>query len=311
MRHFGLIAGALLASILAATASAQVAREPLMEVCSVANAGFLVQSDKTLVLLDAIIGEGLEGYERPPDHINRRIENGLPPYRHPSIVFSSHKHGDHFNAAAIKRHMEHNLDTQYIMTPEARDALLLEGLEPDQVARIHAQMPLRPTKIDVRPEAETMVQEIGPADFGIDFEAVHDDNYDVDITLYNVDHGSEVQNLGIVIRMNGASVFHSGDMFGSEALLPAGLAGLKVDVALVPFWTLMAEDDAGRMAENIDALYIVPMHLPIGPEDWMDRFGGFDSVMEEVRTSLPNITMLDGERHCTAIFAEDLENRAD
>lgn len=245
-------------------------------ICHIANAGFWITNSEKSVLVDALLAEGLEGYARPSKDLERAMEKGLAPFENVALVFASHYHADHFNAAATLRHMAANPDAHYVLPPQALELLEKEGLKDSDRQRITHHLP---------PQTAALSYAVA----GISFR-----------TFY-IDHGAgrPVENIGIYIELAGQSFFHPGDIFtDAEALKKAGLDGLEVDYLMAPFWSLMGDEQQVALEAGFKAGHVIPMHLPLAREPWMRDYGGFDGLMKTVHEALPGTLRLAGEMEC-------------
>lgn len=235
------IALAALPDLSAAPAGDESTGDAPLRICHVANAGFMIESGGRKVLLDALVGGGLADYPAPGDAENERLETGQPPYDGVDIVFASHRHADHFNARAMRRHMRENPGTHYILTPGAFSMIEALGLPEGARGRITALWEARPVPLDIGGIA---------------------------LTLYSVDHSQDQtpQNLGLLLGLGGRTFFHPGDMFTSaDRMAENGIAGLSMDYLLAPYW-ILGGDMAQVTQAAFDAGAVIPMHFPKQPD---------------------------------------------
>ncbi|MFQ5351382.1 MAG: MBL fold metallo-hydrolase, partial [Thermoanaerobaculia bacterium] len=104
----------LLAGVRAATAGAGEA--PEVQVIYLANEGFLLEAGETKVLVDALFGEGLRGYPVVPAPIRAELEGARGRFAGVDLILASHFHGDHFDAAAVARHLRANPGAVFLST---------------------------------------------------------------------------------------------------------------------------------------------------------------------------------------------------
>jgi L-ascorbate metabolism protein UlaG (beta-lactamase superfamily) len=113
---------------------------------------------------------------------------------------------------------------------------------------------------------------------GIDLEAIY------------LSHGvAGLLNLGFIITVDGAKLFHTGDLSPDAVhvsyLQDYGLPEEQIDVAFVPdFWLIMEEYHA-HVLEGIQPRYVMPMHYPYedppqGIEDDFPNAFVFTDTME-------------------------------
>ena len=65
------------------------------------NEGVMVEHGETKVLFDPFFRDSYGQYERVPEHIERALFEGDPPYDGIDAIFVSHFHGDHFSPAVM------------------------------------------------------------------------------------------------------------------------------------------------------------------------------------------------------------------
>ena len=244
---------------------------PPARLCHIANVGFMLEAGSHKVLIDAVLGDGLPTYGAPGASDALAIEYGQKPFDGVDLVFASHHHEDHFDAAAIIHHMQLNPKTRYIMTPETEEELKAQaepGYDPNRVIN-------KPV-----PAGRSAYYKIG----------------DMDIRLFGISHGASqgnpTQNMGILITIGDVTVFHPGDMSSELPLLQsAGINKLPVDVLLMPYWYLMGDGRRAVVDAAWDFKRIIPMHMPVSEQNWMHEYGGLSGVHDAVMHSFPGRIM--------------------
>jgi L-ascorbate metabolism protein UlaG (beta-lactamase superfamily) len=214
-----------------------------VEIVHLANEGFLLRSGEVVVLIDALFGDGLEGYEAVDSSERERMESALPPWNGVDLVLATHHHADHFDAAAVARHLRANPDATFASTPQA-------------IARLEAEM----EENDV---FGGRILDLLPAEGGrreITIDGVR-------VEGLNLTHGRErrppVQNVGFLVEIGGRRILHLGDSEAdAEDFRRSGLPGDGVDVALVPFWYLTSESDSAMVTRELAPARVVAIHLP-------------------------------------------------
>jgi L-ascorbate metabolism protein UlaG (beta-lactamase superfamily) len=231
-----------------------------LELTYLANEGVLLRASGMAVLVDALFGEGLDGYAQVAPDERSRLERAEPPYDAVTLVLATHRHRDHFEPAAVARYLAANPRAHFLSTPQALDELeaVLGAAETTALgARLHASYP------------ETGVLErhvLGG----------------VPVATVRLHHGvgSETQNLGFVVDLGGTSVLHVGDTEASgEELAPLHDAG--VDVALLPVWFYSHDALAGAV-RDLRARRRVAFHVAV-PEAPADYHGPARSAPELAR----------------------------
>ncbi|MEW6212104.1 MAG: MBL fold metallo-hydrolase, partial [Acidobacteriota bacterium] len=236
----------VLAVALLCNATAQ--QKATAEITYIANEGVMISSAGKKVLIDVLLREGLEEYERVPSDQLEKIETGRAPFDKVSVALVSHFHKDHFDARSAARFLENNPQSTLASSTQVVEAVRKEQSEKIR-QRIH----------EVMPDWRQRIQR--------SFDGV-------EVTFLRIRHTHQrnygVHNLGHIIRMGGKKFLHIGDAeVMAENFIPLGLEREGIDVALVPFWFLIS--DAGRAIVNdlINPRHIVALHIPLqGAEEW-------------------------------------------
>lgn len=207
-----------------------------VEVHYLGNAGFLLSAGETKVLVDALFGDGIAGYPTLPPPLRRRVEAGTEDLSGVDLALATHRHGDHFDAAAVARHLDANPLVRFVSTEEA-------------VARL----------LSVAPELAERATGLWPAPG----ERLLLEHAGVRVTALRLHHGAAAaQNLGLLVEIGAVSILHLGDTeVTAEELAPLNLNEEAIDVALVPYWYLLSSRLQPAIAE-LGARWIVVMHLP-------------------------------------------------
>ncbi len=240
-----------------------------VEITYLGNEGFLLRAGETKVLVDALFGDGLRGYPVVPTPIRANLEGARGRFAGVDLILASHFHGDHFDAAAVARHLRANPDAVFLSTNQAVAELRRE-LGPAAAERqLVAALP---------DEGETS---------GLELPGVT-------VATLNLHHGRDrrplVENLGLVIRLGGLTLLHVGDTEAGEAdLLPHRQLLAMVDVWMLPSWLL--DEPAWLAAPGRpprDGRQIA-MHLPApsAPPSWFGAAGDHDAYVASLRDSLP------------------------
>lgn len=261
----GLGAG-LVAALAVATSAPLPAARALIDVASetagprpvvvtlLANAGAHLAGARGSVLVDALFGDGIDGYSAVPHAVRARLEEGRGEFADVVLILATHAHRDHFDAATVARHMRANPRARFASTAEAVRQVADAG-DAEIAGRLRT---LAPT-------------------------ATASDSYDiagVRVTAYALHHGRElarpVENLGLRIELDGSRVVHLGDAeANADEIAAAGLAPLADGLALVPFWRLLERADRDALGRALGAARLIALHVPApqAPRDWFGPDG--------------------------------------
>jgi L-ascorbate metabolism protein UlaG (beta-lactamase superfamily) len=254
-------AAAFSASATVASGQAAPTAAPPASVTYVANSGFLIQAGGKKILIDALF-DGFPGSYAPPVAVREPLLAGLPPFDGIDLILATHRHGDHFSAAAVRQALASNPRAVFV-GPAATVATLA-----DSSGRARALDPAEGRR------AETEVN-------GIRIEAMR------------LSHGTpppgrpDIVNLGYLVTVGGLKFFHTGDIdwqiVTPELLTSLGIPGEHVDVAFVPHFFLAVPVPLPFVVEGIRSRFLVASHLQYTDEP---------VNAERIRRNFPNAVLL-------------------
>lgn len=199
-----------------------------------ANEGVLLEAAGRKVLIDALFGDGIDGYAKVADEERARLEGASGRYADVDLVLATHAHDDHFSPRAVESHLRANARALFVSTPDAVQRL------PDELA---ARAMLPPEGRSVR------LQHRG-----------------IDVEIFQMHHGRgrpEIQNLGFVVTLGGTRFLHVGDTELSLAEWRAlELQQFGIDVALLPAWQVSEEKLAAIGARQVVAFHLAEASAP-------------------------------------------------
>ncbi len=250
-----------------------------VELCHVANAGFLVKGEEASVLIDGLMEQDqYRGRFALPstDHLNAMIEK-TGDYENLALVVSTHRHGDHFDPLATLKHLRATSNVRYAYPADAVASLEANGLKEQERSRI------------------IIIPDASRTDFTLGSIAVQ---------TYDVDHGpNQPQNVGYRITVDGVSFFHTGDINASrQQLASAGLNALQVDVLIMPFW--FGHQDPEQLAtvrQSWNAKMVIPTHFNPMPQPWMAQYGGMAGVQKSVKSAFGRAEIITEEGKCITV----------
>lgn len=214
----------------------------------VANAGVLLGCGEELVLVDGLYREGVPGYEVIPPLVRNAIESARPPYDSVRLVVATHRHRDHFDAAAVARHLSNNPRARFVGTPEAVEEV-----------RAYSAVRVREAK--------------APESFAL---------HGVKLRFYAIPHNptptGPVEHQAVEIQWCGKTLLFTGDAdFKPELFRKAGVQPGRTDVLFAPFWITMSEPGRKIVREVIQPKQIWALHGDLeARERWMDAVQKFD-----------------------------------
>ena len=237
-----------------------------VRVTYLANEGFLLESGKTAVLVDALFGDGLREYPVVPEALRADLEAARGRFAGVDLILASHAHADHFDAAAVARHLRANPDVAFLSNREVAAAVREEMGAAAAGREIFGIYP-------ERGESESRVAG------------------GVELRVLNLSHGRlPIENLGLVISLGGIDVLHVGDTSAAAAELRPYADELEVvDVWLLPDWLMGEPDWEAARSRAEGPTWLVNMHLaaPTAPPAWFGSAGTHTGRIARIRETLP------------------------
>jgi L-ascorbate metabolism protein UlaG (beta-lactamase superfamily) len=205
----------------------------------VANAGVLLSSGETDLLIDAPIRDGIPPYATSSADERDKLERALAPYDGVDAILVTHWHEDHFSADAVAAHLLRN-----------RRAILISS--PEVVERVRKVAPSIP---------EEQLRAVLPAPGASQLTRIGSLPVRVLRIAHNPTRRLPEQHVGFLVG-DSSAVLHTGDAnptrenFALLRNLPA------VDLALVPFWFMQTAANREFVADAVAPRRVVAMHLP-------------------------------------------------
>lgn len=209
-----------------------------------ANEGVLLTAGQDKVLIDGLFVR-YGDYATPDWRTARHLVLAEPPFDSVDVVLVTHYHGDHFAPEPVAGHLRYNPRSALVTSQQVIDSLRagasLTGVAAERI------MPRT-----MKPGTRRREKINGVA-----------------VELLGVPHGGRrhrhVEHVGFIVEMGGRRVLHLGDTdINDETYGALRLDTARVDVALVPYWTLLDEDSRRVIARYIKPKHIVAIHVDAG-----------------------------------------------
>lgn len=170
------------------------------------QAGFAIKGENTIAYIDPYLSNSIGDGGGP----QRRFPPPLDPaaVTHAQIVFATHKHDDHADAATLGPLLSASPDAVLVTSSQAKQIVVDAGVAAERV---------------VVPKLGEPVEAAG-----LSYTAVPAAHYG-----YEVDEQNRSRWMGFIIECNGVTLYHAGDTIVVPELLDA-LDGVAIDVALLP-----------------------------------------------------------------------------
>jgi L-ascorbate metabolism protein UlaG (beta-lactamase superfamily) len=263
MRRHALFLGLVLGAVIIGRSGSAVfqrpaAREPLI-LDYVANAGVLVSSGDSKVLIDALFDKPNPEYRAPAADVLDKIMSGAAPFDGLDAVLITHNHPDHFDPSLAARFLE-RVPGPTLLAPS--DAVAAMRRATADWVKIEARI----VPLDLKP-GERATRTVGR----IPVNAFR--------TLHSGDQDSPM-NIMYLFELGGWRVFHEGDSPGKvDEYRAFGLGREPVDLALVHFWFPLEPNCARFLREVLKPGHVALTHLPIRLES--DAPGKIDQVRKD------------------------------
>lgn len=249
------------------------------KVTYIANEGFMVETVNRKILLDAVFG-GFKGTwcDIPDDEIKSKLENAETPFDNTDLIFVSHRHSDHFNAAMVINHVIKNPECM-VICPKQTDSVLALKENYDKVKNNIIAVtppPGRDTTVSVKGVEITV------------YRLEHSHYYEQDEnTGEKINIHRSTENTGFLIKADGVKIFHCGDSnpMDDAEFKSFNLADEKIDIAFLERLFMYHVTAKGvEIIENyIKPGQIVLMHVDPG------KARKYLDVAEQVKSRIPDV----------------------
>jgi L-ascorbate metabolism protein UlaG (beta-lactamase superfamily) len=215
-----------------------------VSVTFLANEGVLLSSGSTRVLIDALFIKYETGFAVPAESTQAALRHARAPFDSVDLVLVTHRHGDHFHPGPAAAHLAANPGATLLTSQQVIDSMRqvpgIARLAPRMVPRTMAPGTRRRVVVNGLP-----------------------------VELLGLPHGGRrhrhVEHLGYVVELAGRRILHVGDAELSEATLaPLALDTSRIDVALLPAWSLTDRGSREAIARWIRPRQVIAFHLSEG-----------------------------------------------
>jgi L-ascorbate metabolism protein UlaG (beta-lactamase superfamily) len=221
------------------------ALEADVTVTKLANAGVVLTSGETRVMIDGMVVEPYSVYGSLPPEAIPSFNQALAEFANIDLALVSHRHHEHNQPEFACGFMQASHKTELYTSGQ------VIGLMREKCRQF---MTTSPRVHEIDPQyGQPTVLEIA----------------DARVTIFPLSHGTRknarIQNYGHLVEMGGVSVLHIGD----AAMMPedferAGLAQREVDVALIPFLYFQPGPGSDLVKRYLDATLKIAVHIPPG-----------------------------------------------
>ncbi len=205
-------------------------RDKELVVTNIANAGFMVQSGGSKILIDAPFG----GFKSDwcyvaSDSVRELMTNAKPPFDDVQIIAYTHNHPDHFNPRFAVEHLLHNSKAIVVCTGQADKMLAKEEHYSEIKSRVRA----------VSIPSDSAVEFTHS---GIWMKAIRTPHLPSgvtdSVTGEQIDGNRDLEHLEFIFALGDYNIYHSGDASLDNRLRyeKYGFDKHPIDLAFVPRW---------------------------------------------------------------------------
>ena len=210
-----------------------------VKVTYIANEGFLLASEESAVLIDALHRGEIEMYAKPSDDVLHDLENAQGDFAGADLILVSHYHRDHFKAESVANHLAANPEARLISSPQVIEEVRRASTKAGDARSAYPPVPDR-----------AKFRTAG-----------------VDVEIFRLSHGTgrhaKIQNLGQIFVLGGLKFLHIGDAeVTAENFAVHKLAKDGIDYAFIPYWFLTDAEGQKIVREIIRPRNIIAMHIP-------------------------------------------------
>lgn len=213
-----------------------------------ANEGVLLSGGGSRVLIDGLFLSYGPEFAVPAESTQSALARAAVPFDSVDLVLVTHRHGDHFHPAPVAAHLRAN----------PRAGLVTSRQVIDSLRSLPAGRAL--------PAARLVSRTLPPGDRR---RSVVNG---IPVELLGLPHAGgrrqrHVEHLGYIVEIGGRRVLHVGDAELSEVTLaPLRLDTMRIDVALLPAWTVTSPDARRVIGRWIRPRHVVAFHLDAGAD---------------------------------------------
>lgn len=246
----------------AASAPAPTPHAEPLRITYLANEGVLLTAGGESVLIDGLHRPYEPDYAVLDEHDREAVEHATGVFASVRLVLVSHRHRDHFDAEAVRLHLEHNPHARLIAAPQVVEPVLA-GVTDDAVrARVES--------VAYSPGAEH-TRTVGK----------------FTVTFLGLPHGSgrhrDIENFGHLVESAGQRVIHVGDAeLADPEYLRFDLPRRRIDLAVLPYWYFLTKDDSATTRRLFGASRYYGVHIPPNDPD----------ALMKLRQAAPDVTPL-------------------
>ena len=231
------------------------------------NMGVCIELGNKTVIIDGLHQYYNKAYVYPPeDMVNQLITGHFKDFSPIEFCLYTHLHGDHFSGKYAKRFLEHNSSGVVIGSSQLKKDVVKTNSSTDSLVNRFYAVPY-----DKQPHTFEKS--------GIKITAIRCDHT-------NPQRHNQTENIAYVVNLDNYSILHVGDTdwrLTREPFKTLDIKNKNIDLAVLPYWLLLDDNDISMVNELIAPKHIIATHIP--PD-----FSKTDQ--KKLRERFTNITLL-------------------
>jgi len=211
-----------------------------------ANQGYLLSDGKsTKIMVDGMVVEPYSVYGGLPAELIPAFNDASGPFANINLILVSHQHHEHNQPEYACQFMQKSNNAILATSSQVVD-LMREKCRPFVTSSPRVQI------------IDPQYDEVESLQVG-----------DASVSAFLLTHGGgkyeHLKNFGQLIEMGGMRILHLGGAAMEQAdFKRAGVAAMKVDVAIIPFWYFQPGPGGGMIRRYLTAKHMIATHIPPG-----------------------------------------------
>lgn len=212
-------------------------------VIQLANSGYVVEAGGSRVMIDGMVVEPYAVYGGLAPEVAEQFFSADGDFADIDLALVSHRHHEHNQPEFACRFMQASRSTQLHSSGQ------VIGLMREFCREFITTSP-RVLEIDPQYGVPVVIERDGAK-----------------VTVFPLSHGTRkdarIQNFGHLVEVGGMTVLHIGDATMDPVDFErAGLEGIRIDVAMIPFWFFQPGPGGEIVKRFLDAPTKIAMHIP-------------------------------------------------
>jgi len=239
---------------------------PPLEITYIANAGFLISSGQSKILVDSLFQYGFGKYSTPSSETIDKMIQAKPPFDNINFLLVTFKQAAHFDPQVTEKFLVNNQNTMMLTTQQACLDMELYGSQFQQIKD-------RVVGVTISPPMKSVAE-------------IHLQGMNIKILRLNF--STEYQALGYIINLGRKTLCFLGDTLlknNSDYIKQLRLRNERIDVLFITYWDFFNAESRLIIDQEIQPEHIAIMHIPT------TEVKKITGDIEKLKKEYPNITI--------------------